>query len=136
MGNTLIKFTSGQAEHRFRSREVGRHMGENDKGDWVEYKDLNELAHDLELTAIEIEDAHRDTDDYVRAWRLAQVRRDQQRGQQEVADAMGVSQPRVSAIEQGDLSRVSLSTLRAYVEALGGRLRIVVDFDDQRYRLI
>ena len=48
---------------------------------------------------------------------------------------MGVTQPRVSAIERGELDTVTLSTLRAYVHALGGKLRVVADFGDQEYRL-
>ncbi|MCA1707508.1 MAG: helix-turn-helix transcriptional regulator [Actinobacteria bacterium] len=75
------------------------------------------------------------TEDHVRAWRLAQVRAEQDRTQEEVAQAMGVRQPRVSAIERGELEVVTLSTLRAYVRALGGSLRVVADFGDQEYRL-
>jgi predicted XRE-type DNA-binding protein len=48
---------------------------------------------------------------------------------------MGVSQPRVSALERGELDTVTLSTLRAYVHALGGKLRVVADFGDREYRL-
>jgi hypothetical protein len=48
---------------------------------------------------------------------------------------MGVRQPRVSAIERGELDVVTLSTLRAYVRALGGSLRVVADFGDREYRL-
>jgi helix-turn-helix protein len=55
--------------------------------------------------------------------------------QEEVAHVMGVRQPRVSAIERGELDVVTLSTLRAYVRALGGSLRVVADFGDREYRL-
>ncbi len=48
---------------------------------------------------------------------------------------MAVTQPRVSAIERGELDTVTLSTLRAYVRALGGKLRVIADFGDQEYRL-
>jgi len=41
----------------------------------------------------------------------------------------------VSAIERGELDTVTLSTLRAYVRALGGTLRVIADFDDRKYRL-
>lgn len=46
---------------------------------------------------------------------------------------MGVSGPRVSAIEHGEVDRVEVATLRSYVEALGGRLRVVADFGDTEY---
>jgi predicted XRE-type DNA-binding protein len=45
---------------------------------------------------------------------------------------MGVSQARVSAIERGKLDRAELSTLAAYVTALGGKLEIVADFGDEK----
>ena len=69
----------------------------------------------------------------VRAHKLAEVRREQALTQRQVAASMGVSAPRVSAIEHGDLDRAELATLRAYVEALGGRLRVVADFGDAEY---
>ncbi|WP_105973349.1 XRE family transcriptional regulator [Streptomyces geranii] len=69
----------------------------------------------------------------VRAHKLAEVRREQALTQRQVADSMGVSAPRVSAIEHGELDRTEVATLRAYVEALGGRLRVVADFGDSEY---
>ncbi len=44
---------------------------------------------------------------------------------------MKVSQARVSKIERGNLSRTEIGTLQSYVEALGGKLRVVADFGDQ-----
>lgn len=72
-------------------------------------------------------------DDEIHAWRLAEVRRNRALTQREVADAMGVSGPRVSDVERGKLDTVSVSVLRAYVEALGGRLRVTAEFDDSTY---
>lgn len=72
-------------------------------------------------------------DDGIRAWHLAEVRRNRSLTQREVAAAMGVSGPRVSDVERGRLDVVSVSVLRAYVEALGGRLTITADFDDTSY---
>jgi hypothetical protein len=46
---------------------------------------------------------------------------------------MGVTAPRVSAIEHGEADRTEVATLRSYVEALGGRLRVVADFGDTEY---
>ncbi|MCO5968655.1 XRE family transcriptional regulator [Actinoallomurus soli] len=68
--------------------------------------------------------------DEIHAYQLAEVRRRQARTQREVAAAMGVSAPRVSAIEHGDMNKVEVATLRSYVEALGGKLRIIADFGD------
>ncbi|WP_336879564.1 helix-turn-helix transcriptional regulator [Rhodococcus globerulus] len=71
----------------------------------------------------------------VRAHRLVEVRREQVTRQDQVADLMGVSQSRVSQIERGDLRHTQLGTLESYVEALGGRLRVVADFGDRSVTL-
>jgi predicted XRE-type DNA-binding protein len=68
--------------------------------------------------------------DEIHAYQLAEIRRRKSRTQREVAAAMGVSAPRVSAIEHGDMTKVEVATLRSYVEALGGKLRIIADFGD------
>jgi predicted XRE-type DNA-binding protein len=70
-----------------------------------------------------------------RAFRLAEVRRRQHATQVEVAAAMGVTQARVSRIEKGQLERSEVDTLAAYVQALGGKLKIVADFGDECYVL-
>ncbi|MFI6760547.1 XRE family transcriptional regulator [Micromonospora sp. NPDC050417] len=72
-------------------------------------------------------------DDEIHAFRLAEVRRNRSLTQREVAEVMGVSGPRVSDVERGKLDTVSVSVLRAYVEALGGRLRVTAEFDDSTY---
>ncbi|MFB7463216.1 XRE family transcriptional regulator [Streptomyces sp. NPDC056224] len=69
----------------------------------------------------------------VRAYRLAEIRQEQALTQKDVAQTMGVSAPRVSAIENGEADRTEVATLRSYVEALGGRLRVVADFGDTEY---
>jgi predicted XRE-type DNA-binding protein len=77
--------------------------------------------------------AHRQRlDEEVRAYRLAEVRRRQDLTQEQVASAMGVRQPRVSQLESGDLSHIEMATLRSYVAALGGRLRVVAEFGDDQ----
>ncbi|WP_405816647.1 XRE family transcriptional regulator [Streptomyces sp. NBC_01390] len=53
----------------------------------------------------------------------------------EVAQIMGVTQHLVSRIERGELERSEVDTLAAYVQALGGRLKIVADFGDESYVL-
>jgi predicted XRE-type DNA-binding protein len=72
-------------------------------------------------------------DDEIRAFRLAEVRRNRSLTQREVAEAMGVSGPRVSDVERGKLDTVSISVLRAYVEALGGRLKVTAEFSDSTF---
>jgi predicted XRE-type DNA-binding protein len=66
----------------------------------------------------------------VRAYRLAEIRKQSSTTQREVADLMHVTQGRVSQIESGQLDSSELGTLRSYVEALGGTVRVVADFGD------
>jgi hypothetical protein len=44
---------------------------------------------------------------------------------------MHVKQPSVSELERGAFDRAGLATIRAYVEALDGRIEIVADFGDR-----
>lgn len=67
-----------------------------------------------------------------RAYRLREIRRARGANQESVARTMKVSQSRVSRIEHGDLDHAELATLRAYVEALGGKIEVVADFGDER----
>ncbi|MQA79980.1 MAG: helix-turn-helix domain-containing protein [Streptosporangiales bacterium] len=69
----------------------------------------------------------------VRLHRLAELRNRQGLTQTDVAEQMGVSQRRVSQIERGQLSRSEIATIQSYVQALGGRLRVVADFGDERH---
>lgn len=78
-----------------------------------------------------VADAERQMREEVRAFKLAEVRKSQHVSQTTVAAHMGVKQPRVSAIERGELSKTELGTLSAYVAALGGKIRIVADFGDE-----
>ncbi len=62
-------------------------------------------------------------------YHLAQMRRQRGLTQAEVARAMGVSQARVSRMEHGDVERMQVESIAAYVTAIGGHLRLVADFD-------
>lgn len=55
--------------------------------------------------------------------------------QRDVAQEMGTSEPRVSQVEHTELDRATVATVRAYVEALGGRLRLVADFGDDQIQI-
>jgi predicted transcriptional regulator len=45
------------------------------------------------------------------------------------------SQSRISRIESGDIEHAELATLRAYVQALGGLIRVTADFGDEKLNL-
>jgi DNA-binding Xre family transcriptional regulator len=61
---------------------------------------------------------------------LAELRRSRHVTQVQLADELGISQGNVSRLEgRGD---IYLSTLRSYVEALGGHLEIAAVFEKER----
>ena len=61
---------------------------------------------------------------------LAELRQSRQITQVQLAETLGISQGNVSRLETR--SDVYLSTLRSYVEALGGQLEIAAVFGDDR----
>jgi predicted transcriptional regulator len=73
--------------------------------------------------------------DEVRAYRLRELREASELTQVELAGRLHVSQNRVSRIEHGDIDRAQVDTLRKYVEALGGRLRVEVELGDKRIQI-
>lgn len=60
---------------------------------------------------------------------LADLRRARAKTQVEVARILKIEQPQISRLEKR--SDTYLSTLADYVEALGGRLKLVAVFDDE-----
>ena len=70
-----------------------------------------------------------------RANRLADLRRGARLTQEQLADRIGVDQPRVSRIERGDLARTEVGSLAAYAEAMGGTLELVVHIGGKAYPL-
>ncbi|MGB6209340.1 XRE family transcriptional regulator [Mycobacterium sp.] len=80
--------------------------------------------------------ARKEMHDAVQAHQLAEIRKAQGHARQsDVAALMGVSQVRVSKLESGDLSHTELGTLRSYVAALGGQVRVVADFGESSVEL-
>ena len=61
---------------------------------------------------------------------LGELRTSREVSQVELARRLGIAQPNVSRIERRE--DVYLSSLREYVEALGGRLEVAAVFDGQR----
>lgn len=69
------------------------------------------------------------------ACRLAEIRKHRRVTQQDLAEALGVSQSRVSQIERQGIDDTVLSTLAAYVEALGASILVVADFGEEQFVL-
>lgn len=70
-----------------------------------------------------------------RAWRLRELREQFDITQVELAKELEISQNRVSRIERGDLDKTQVDTLRRYVEALGGTLRLEVQVGEQTFQI-
>ncbi|MEU4515118.1 NACHT domain-containing protein [Nonomuraea wenchangensis] len=66
---------------------------------------------------------------FVLGYHLARMRKARGLTQQMVAESMGVSQVRVSRMERGELDRMQVDSISAYVAALGGQLELIADFD-------
>jgi hypothetical protein len=68
-------------------------------------------------------------EELIREVTLREVREAVRRTQVEVAAVMGTSQDRISKLEHSDDALVS--TLRRHIRALGGELRLMVEFPDR-----
>ena len=73
------------------------------------------------------------TEQMLREMRLADLRRARELTQQQLASELKVNQAWISKVERQ--TDMYLSTLRAYIEAIGGELDIVARFGDQSVRI-
>jgi len=73
-------------------------------------------------------------DDMILETGLQLMREDLQLSQKSLAEAMGVSQPAVTQIEQRG-NEVKIATLKRYIEAMGGKLSLTVDLPDGSGRI-
>ncbi|UOQ58762.1 helix-turn-helix transcriptional regulator [Leucobacter allii] len=71
----------------------------------------------------------------VRAYRLRELREAAGLTQAQLAERIGVGQRQVSKIEHGDLDSAKVSTVRGYLEAVGGSLAIEYVLGDQRVQV-
>jgi transcriptional regulator with XRE-family HTH domain len=70
---------------------------------------------------------------FARGRQLAEMRSAAGLSQVELAAAMGVSQPRISKIENGEISGIDVVT--AYVTALGGDIDIVAKLGERTWKM-
>jgi DNA-binding transcriptional regulator YiaG len=70
---------------------------------------------------------------YVRGHQLAEMRTAAGLTQAELADALGVTQARVSKIEHSEISGIDV--VRAYVAALGGSVDVVARLGDRSWKV-
>lgn len=106
-------------------------MSDNEFFTYTRDQFLEEFVHPDDRAVVE--DARERRALHVRAEYLAEMRRHAGLTQGEVAEAMGVTQQRVSAIESGSVAE--LATLADYIRALGGELKVIADFGDSWRRV-
>jgi transcriptional regulator with XRE-family HTH domain len=95
----------------------------------------DEVRAELDLDEIEVARQRASLEAEVRAYKLAEIRKHLDVTQQAIANALGVSQSRISQIERQELDDTVLSTLAAYVEALGGHVSVIADFGTEQVLL-
>lgn len=89
--------------------------------------DLNAYLEKRGIDDAQMERAREHTQAVIDAYNLREARKAANMTQVQMAQVMGVSQNRVSRMENGDMGAMSLNSLRRYVEALGGSLTLVAD---------
>ena len=78
-----------------------------------------------------VQDLYREILEY----KLRELRHLKSLTQQQLAQQLGVTQNRISKFERLDLDKSELQTIRSYVQALGGELKVVVTLDEVEYPL-
>ena len=94
--------------------------------DWLKKRPVNRGAVDAHKARMRGE---------LRAHALRELREAQGLTQTQLAGLLHVSQNRVSALERGEVEHTQVDTLRRYIDALGGQLRIEVDLGDERIQI-
>lgn len=98
--------------------------------------DLEAYLEKRGITEEQMAQARRRTQSVIDAYDLRAARKACDMTQVELAKLMGVSQNRVSRIENGDIGAMSLDTVRRYIEAVGGELALVAELPTGRVRLV
>jgi len=94
-------------------------------------KNFNELFS--KMTPEAQEEVKARSSELLQAMALADLRRAQANTQQQLAQTLGVNQAWISRVERQ--TDMYVSTLRSYIEALGGELEVSARFDDTLIRL-
>ncbi|WP_035425359.1 helix-turn-helix domain-containing protein [Atopobium fossor] len=88
---------------------------------------LSDYMQQRGISAEQMDEARKNTQIHIDAYSLREARKANCMTQVEMAQIMGISQNRISRMENGDINAMSLDTLRKYVEALGGRITLLAE---------
>lgn len=98
--------------------------------------ELNDYLEKRGITEEQMTAARSRTRSYIDAYALREARSEGGMTQVQLAKSMGVSQNRISRMENGDMAAMSLDTIRRYVEALGGKISLVADLPSGKITLL
>ena len=70
------------------------------------------------------------------AYRLAELRKEKDLTQKEMAQKLKVNQSNISRLERGLFERTEIGTLGAYINALGGTIEIHAKIGKVTYRIV
>lgn len=87
-----------------------------------------------ELPQDQQDEIHKMAEELILEAGLSMLREDLEISQKELAEALGVSQPAVVQMEQRG-NDIKLSTLKRYVEAMGGKLSLAVQMPTGNSRI-
>lgn len=96
---------------------------------------LQELIEKAGVSSAEVDAARADIERERTRYQLRALRKQAGLTQGELAALLGVSQNRISRLERGQAGRVLVSTLRRYVEALGGQLQVSMSLGEVSFLL-
>jgi DNA-binding XRE family transcriptional regulator len=106
--------------------------------EYVSWEDAKAVATEVDprsaaeqATARVVAAARREA--YVRGHQLAEMRQAAGLTQVDLAEALGVTQARISKIEHGDISGIDI--IRAHVTALGGHVELVATVGDRSWKV-
>ena len=97
---------------------------------------LNNYLHKRGISDVKMNRARQETQAIIDAYNLKEARKISNMTQVQVAREIGVSQNRVSRMENGDMNAMSIDSLRRYVSALGGELTLVADLPSGKVTLV
>ena len=107
----------------------GKREKENMSRTYHRWQDLRKKK----LTPVQLEEIDREVEQELLEMDLRAIRELAGKTQVDVAEATDMTQSEVSRLERRQ--DVRLSTLKRFVEALGGELEVVATFGDKRVRL-
>lgn len=97
--------------------------------------DLKAYLDKRGVTKEQMQEAHQHTQAIIDAHNLREARKASNMTQVELAREMGVSQNRISRMENGDIGAMSLDVIRRYIEAVDGSIALVAELPNGNVRL-